>query len=361
MSELAASEPLDPATRAVTAGRPPRSAGADPNVPVHLSSTFVAHGEIGYGRFGNPTWQALESAIGELEGGQALVLSSGMAAVTAAMSLAPRDATIVAPDCLYSGTNDRLLLAEQHGATLRRVAADDTAGWLSALVGSDLVWLESPTNPLMQVTDLPRVIAAARELGVLVVADNTVATPLLCQPLALGADVVVHSVTKYLSGHSDVVMGAVVTAPTDRGRQLHEQLHRERTLGGGIVGPLEAFLALRGLRTLAVRFAKASASARVLADRLREHPRVARVRYPGTGAMLSIDLDGDAAAAERVCAGTALWLDSTSLGGVESQLERRRRHPSEPASVPENLVRLSVGIEDVEDLWRDLRQALDLP
>ncbi len=183
------------------------------------------------------------------------------------------------------------------------------------------------------------------------VVDNTLSTPLLSRPLGLGADVVVHSVTKYLAGHSDVVLGATVVADDERGREIGARLKRHRTLHGSIAGPMEVFLALRGLRTLSVRFERACANAAELARRLADHPGVARVRFPGNGAMLAIDVAGDAAAADRVCDATTLWLHSTSLGGVESQLERRRRHPSEPTSVPANLLRLSVGIEHVEDLW----------
>ena len=236
--------------------------------------------------------------------------------------------------------------------------ATDTAGFVAALESADLLWLESPTNPLMDVTELDVVLARSRELGVTSVVDNTLSTPLLCRPLSLGADVVVHSVTKYLSGHSDVVLGATVVGDTERGRALGERLRRHRTLHGAIAGPMEVYLALRGLRTLSVRFERASASAAELARRLGGHPSVARVRYPGTGAILSIDVAGDLDAAERVCAATRLWLHSTSLGGVESQIERRRRHPSESQQVPVSLLRLSVGIEHVDDLWADLDRAL---
>jgi cystathionine gamma-synthase len=239
-----------------------------------------------------------------------------------------------------------------------RVHATDTAGFLDALPSADLLWLESPTNPLLDVTELDVVLGRARDLGVTSVVDNTLPTPLLCRPLGLGADVVVHSVTKYLSGHSDVVLGATVVADTERGRSIGERLLRHRTLHGAVAGPLEVFLALRGLRTLALRFERACTNAADLATRLATHPSVTRVRYPGSGAIVSIEVAGDVAAAERVCEATRLWLHSTSLGGVESQVERRRRHPSEPTSVPETLLRLSVGIEHVEDLWADLDQAL---
>jgi cystathionine gamma-synthase len=350
--------PLHVDSVVVASGRPGRAPGSSVNVPVELTSTYAADGPVNYARVGNPTWNAFESALGDLEGGVALVHASGMGAISAALSLVAPGGTVVAPDQTYNGTGDLLLAFEQAGGTVVRLHASDTAGFVAALDGADLLWLESPTNPLMDVVDLVPVLARARELGVTSVVDNTLPTPLLSRPLALGADVVVHSVTKYLSGHSDVVLGATVVAGTERGQALGERLRRHRTLHGAIAGPLEVFLALRGLRTLSVRFERACASAAVLAQRLAEHPAVARVRYPGSGAMLAIEVAGDESAAERLCAATGLWLHSTSLGGVESQLERRRRHPSESPSVPVNLVRLSVGIEHVEDLWSDLEQAL---
>ncbi len=344
----------------VAAGRPPRVPGASVNVPVELTSTYAADGPVNYARAGNPTWAAFESALGGLEGGVALVHASGMGAISAALSLVPPTGTVLVPDQTYNGTSDLLLAFEQAGGRVVRRHATDTAAFLEDLRAVDLVWLESPTNPLMDVMDLGAVLARARELGVTSVVDNTLSTPLLSRPLGLGADVVVHSVTKYLAGHSDVVLGATVTADTERGRSLGERLRRHRTLHGAIAGPMEVFLALRGLRTLALRFEKASANAAELASRLTAHPAVSRVRYPGQGAMLAIELvDGDAGLAEQVCSATRLWLHSTSLGGVESQIERRRRHPSEPVSVPEDLLRLSVGIEHVEDLWADLEAALD--
>ncbi len=342
----------------VSAGRPEGAPGASVNVPVELKSSYAADGAVSYARSGNPTWHAFEAALGGLEGGRALVHASGMGAISAALSLVDARGTVVAPDQTYNGTSDLLAAFEKAGGTVVRLHATDTAGFLRALESADLLWLESPTNPLMDVIELDVVLARSRELGVTSVVDNTLSTPLLCRPLELGADVALHSVTKYLSGHSDVVLGATVVADTDRGKALGELLLRHRTLHGAIAGPLEVYLALRGLRTLGVRFERACANAAVLARRLANHPGVARVRYPGTGAILSIDVAGDLEAAERVCDATRLWLHSTSLGGVESQIERRRRHPSESEQVPDNLLRLSVGIEHVEDLWADLDQAL---
>ena len=356
----AAADRLAPATRVVVLGREDATPGGQVGAPLVLSSTYHAGGEVVYARAGNPTWSAFEEALGDLEGGDALVLASGMAAVAAALSLVPHGGTVVAPDAAYNGVVSTLAQREDEGsATVRRVDVTDTAGVLAALDGADLLWLESPTNPLLELADLPTLLTAARERGVLSVVDNTFATPLLQRPLEDGADLVVHSVTKYLAGHSDVLLGAVVTAPTDAGRALRERLVTHRTLHGAIAGPMEVWLALRGLRTLHLRVERAQATAVDLAARLAAHPAVERVRHPGWGGIVSIEVAGGAEAAERVCAATRVWVHSTSLGGVESQLERRRRIPGEPAQVPENLVRLSVGVEDVDDLWRDLAQALD--
>ncbi|QGN57861.1 PLP-dependent aspartate aminotransferase family protein [Nostocoides sp. HKS02] len=352
-------EDLSPATRVVALGRQHRMPGAGVNAPLEFSSTYVADGPVNYARGGNPTWSAFEEALGSLEGGDALVFASGMAAVAAAFSLVDHGAVVVAPRSAYSGTVATLLNAERDGRfEVRWVDTADTAATIVALQGADLVWFESPSNPLLEVADLPALAAAARAHDVISVCDNTFATPLVQQPLALGVDVVVHSVTKYLSGHSDLILGATVTGQTERGAALRERLAHHRLLGGAIAGPMETWLALRGLRTLHVRLERATANARELASRLSTHPAVDTVRYPGFGAIVSIEVPGGADGAERVAAATELWTHSTSLGGVESQLERRRRHAAEPTSVPDQLLRLSVGIEDVDDLWADLDRAL---
>ncbi|NHA68163.1 trans-sulfuration enzyme family protein [Phycicoccus flavus] len=357
---LPPADDLAPATRLVALGREPAVPGAQVGSPLVLTSTYHADGPVNYGRVDNPTWRAFEEALGALEGGDALVLASGMAAVTAALSLLPHGGTVVVPDAAYNGVLATLADREDAGAVVvRRVDPTDTAAVTAALPGADLLWLESPTNPLLEVADVPALAAAAREHGVLSVLDNTFATPLLQTPLADGVDVVVHSATKYLSGHSDVLLGAVVTAPTDAGRVLHARLRRHRQLGGGVPGPVETWLALRGLRTLHLRVERSCASAADLAGRLAGHGAVTRVRYPGWGAIVSIEVEGGAEGAERVAAAVRVWTHATSLGGVESLLERRRRQPGEPEAVPESLLRLSVGVEDVEDLWRDLSGALD--
>ena len=350
---------LAPASILVSAGRPPRVPGAGVNAPLELTSTYVADGPVNYARGGNPTWTAFEDALGALEGGAALVFASGMAAIAAALSLAPEGGVVVAPTHAYNGTGVILQdLAAAGRMTVRRVDISDTAAVIAALQGADLLWAESPTNPMLEVADLPTLIAAAHGQGATVVCDNTFATPLGQQPLALGADVVMHSVTKFLAGHSDVILGATVTADTDAGRAAYERLSHHRLIHGAIAGPMETWLALRGMRTMHLRVERASANAADLAGRLAGHPCVQRVRYPGLGAIVAIEVPGGAEGAERVASATRLWTHATSLGGVESLIERRRRHASEPLTVPENLLRLSVGVEDVDDLWRDLASAL---
>lgn len=349
------SHDVHPETLLVAGGRPRRAPGAALSSPVTFTSTYVAGSEPDYARVGNPTWSAFEEVLGGLEGGSALAFASGMGAISAAVSLCPTDGTVVAGRHVYSGTGGLLEeLAADGRIRLRRVPIDDTEQVRAALPGADLLWLESPSNPMMELADLPALCAAARSAGVITVCDNTFMTPVLQRPLELGADVVVHSVTKFLSGHSDVVMGATVTSDA----KLANRLLTRRTLGGAIPGPMETFLALRGMRTLGVRMERSCATAALLAERLGQHPAVRRVRYPGTGAMISLELTGGRPAAERLEDEVRVWTNATSLGGVESLLERRRRHPLEPASVPEGLVRLSVGIEHPEDLWADLARAL---
>ncbi len=357
---------LTPATRAVALGRPPREPGAPVAEPVTFTSTYLAGGPVNYARVGNPTWTALEDVIGGLEGGEALAFASGLAAIDAVLTLVPPGGRVIAPGHAYNNTTGLLREYAAEGRfEVRAVDISDTGAVLAELDhlegGRDLLHIESPTNPMMEVADIPALVSAARERGILTAVDNTFATPLLQTPLADGVDVVIHSATKYLSGHSDVLMGAVVTAPTERGRALRARMLNRRTLHGAIPGPMEAWIVLRGIRTLSVRLERASANAAELVRRLSDHPAVIRVRYPGLGAMIAIEVYGGAAAADRVCADVRLWTHSTSLGGVESQLERRRAQPAEVETVPEELIRLSVGIEDVEDLWRDLAQALGSP
>ena len=345
-----------PATVTVHAGRPPHDADQPLNQPITMASTFVAGGEREYGRYGNPTWQGFEEALGALEGGTALAFSSGLAAISTVLDLVGQGATVVAPQHSYSGTILQLGDLEARGR-LRTHLVDvtDTAAVVEACEDAALVWLESPTNPALELADIETIATAARAAGAYVVVDNTFATPLLQQPLALGADIVVHSATKYLSGHSDVLLGALVVADPE----LLAVLKGRRDLVGAVPGTLEAWLALRGMRTLHLRVERAQANAQALVERLRAHPAISEVRYPGFGAMVSIVVAAGPMAADLLTHSTRLWVYTTSLGGVESTLERRRRWKAEPASIPEALVRLSVGVEDVEDLWADLEQALD--
>ena len=344
------------ATVAVTAGRP-HGAGDPLNVPLVLASNFREGGE--YTRtHGTETWAAFEDAVGALEGGTAVAFASGMAVASAAIyALAPR--IIVLPEFSYLGV--RALLAEQERqghVELRFVDITDTAAVDAATAGADVLWVETPTNPTLHVADLPALGEVARRHGAAMVVDSTFATPLLQRPLGHGAAIVMHSGTKFIGGHSDLLIGVAVTADP----VVHERLVEARTFQGATPGSLEAFLALRGLRTLPLRLEASQRSAGILVDRLRAHGAVAEVRYPGQGAMLSIVMQGDGdaarAAADHVCATVRLCVPATSLGGVETTLERRQKYAGD-AHVHPGLIRVSVGIEDVEDIWSDLCRALD--
>jgi cystathionine gamma-synthase len=352
---------MRPATRAVHSGRPAREPDAPLNTPITMAATYVAGGTLEYGRYGNPTWSAFEEALADLEGGgngehpaRCLAFASGLAAVSVILDLVGTDQVVVVPQHAYNGTVMQLADLEARGrAKARVVDQTDTAAVVAACDDAALVWLESPANPALEVAEIAVIAEAAHAAGARVVVDNTFATPILQQPLDLGADLVVHSATKYIAGHSDLQMGAVIT----RDDQLFDVLKGRRDLLGAIPGPFETWLALRGLRTLALRVERAQENARALAARLSTHPAVLEVRYPGFGGMLAIVL-ADADAADRLTRSTDLWVHATSLGGVESMFERRRRWAAEPATIPEGLVRMSVGIEDVDDLWDDLQQAL---
>jgi cystathionine gamma-synthase len=348
---------LHPDTIAVKAGRPAREPDAPFNQPLVMASTYVAGGDMEYGRYGNETWRALERAIEQLEGGRAIAFASGMAAAATILDLVAVGETIVAARHCYQGTLVQLATLEQRGLVkVALVDIDDTQQVVDALSDDTaLLWIESPTNPALEVADIATLCAAAHRVGARVVVDNTFATPLVQRPLDDGADLVMHSATKYISGHSDVLLGLVVTRDDEIFRALDE---RRRTVGA-LPGTLEAWLALRGLRTMALRVERATSTARELARRLAEHPAVDRVRYPGFGAIIAIEVAGGADAADVVTGATELWVHATSLGGVESSLERRRRWAGEPHTIPEGLIRLSVGIENIEDLWTDLSRALD--
>jgi cystathionine gamma-synthase len=264
---------------------------------------------------------------------------------------------VIAPRRCYQGALAQLAALEQRGR-IKVVLVDvaDTDQVLSALSEDvAMLWMESPTNPALEVADLQSLCEAARKAGIPSVVDNTFATPMLQRPLELGADVVVHSATKYLAGHSDAVIGAVVT----RNDEIWRAVDGKRRTVGALPGTLEAWLALRGMRTLHLRVEKAQTNAAELVRRSEQHVAVDRVRYPGFGSILALEVAGGAEAADAVTSASRLWVYATSLGGVESTFERRRRWPGEPPTIPENLIRLSVGIEDVDDLWEDLARALD--
>jgi cystathionine gamma-synthase len=346
---------LHPETSAITAGRPEVAPDASLNPPIIFSSTYHAGGPVGYGRYGNESWSALEAAISELEGGQTLSFSSGMAAISAVFSILPIGAPVVASNQGYSGT---MGLLNQHHASgrleVRFVDITKTEEVIAAMKGAALLWLESPTNPCLDIADLPALIAAAKKQTIGVGVDNTFATPLVQRPLSMGADIVMHSVTKFLAGHSDVVLGSLSIADP----ALFKRLEESRRFNGSIPGPFEAWLALRGIRTFPVRFRAAEKNAQQLVTRLESHAKITKVRYPGFGAVISFEIDGTAEQAEKVCESSRLIAHATSLGGVESLWERRRRWALESPSVPEQLIRLSVGCEHLADIWQDIEQAL---
>jgi cystathionine gamma-synthase len=376
---LAAPARLHPETAIICAGRPGHAASEPLNVPIVLASNFHAgttaapdtgEGTRAYSRTdATPGWEALETAVGQVEGGHAVAFSSGMAAVAAVLDLVPAGRRIVAPADCYFGVGELLADARQQGHwAVDRVDLTDTAAVQAAVVGTDLLWLETPSNPLLEVADLPALCAAGCRAGAIVGVDNTFATPLLQQPLALGADVSVHSATKFIGGHSDLLSGITIA----RDQALAGRLRRRRGLSGATPGALEAFLALRGLRTLALRLDRGQRNAAELARRLDEHPAVRRVRYPGLpgdpghrtaaaqmtgfGAVLAFEV-ADAAAADRLCGAVHVIVHATSLGGVETTIERRSKLPGQE-HVPAGLLRLSVGCEHIDDLWNDLNTAL---
>lgn len=372
-----------PQTAVVAAGR--TSGSHQPlNVPIVLASTFraapgptpAASQEREYARDdGTPTWEALEAVLGELEGGDAVAFSSGMAAAASVLDLLRAGSKIVAPTDCYSGVKALLADGQEQGRwTAVLVDVTDTEAVLAAAADADLLWLESPTNPLLEIADLPALCGDNRRADAgrggrpLVAVDNTFATPLLQNPLSLGADIVVHSATKFIGGHADLLLGVAVTSP-----ELAKRLRRRREVAGATPGAMETFLALRGVRTMAIRLDAGQRSAGKLAHRLAAHPAVGRVRYPGLpndpgydlamvqmrgfGAVLSFEL-ADAATADAVCDAVTIINSATSLGGVESTIERRNKLPGQE-HVPPGLLRLSVGCEHLDDLWDDLNAAID--
>lgn len=354
----------------VSAGRD-RRPGSPLNVPPIPASNFVLGDRRAYSRDdGTPGWEALEEIVGGLEGGSAVAFASGMAGIAAVFDQLPAGSVVALPDDCYQGVVNLAHAGQQRGRwTVHRIAVADTARWVEICGQADLVWLESPSNPLLTVGDLDMICSAPRKRGAILGVDNTFATPINQRPLHLGADVAVQSVTKFIGGHSDL-LGGVVTV---RDEDLLAALRRSRELTGATPGTFEAFLAVRGARTLALRLERAQHNAIILAERLERHPNVVLTRYPGLashptheaarrqlkgfGTIISFDVRGDAATADALCAGLRLIQHATSLGAVESTMERRASIPGQ-GHLPPTLLRLSVGIEAVEDLWSDLDRTL---
>jgi cystathionine gamma-synthase len=336
-----------------------------------MASTFHAGGERAYARTeGTPTWRALEDAVGQLEGGEAVAFASGMATATAVLERLPIGARVVYPAVSYLGVR-RLLVGHAAAGRLEGTPVDitDTDAVIAACEGADMLWIETPTNPLVGIADLERLAQAAGDLGIPSVVDSTFASPLLQRPLDAGCDIVVHSATKLIGGHSDLLLGVAVC----RDEAVAEGLRAVRHDSGATPGGLEAWLALRGLRTLPVRLAHAQATALGLARRLDEHPEIDRVFYPGLpdsqghelaqrqmdgfGTMLAFQVKGGSQRADVLCNGVRLITHATSLGGVETLIENRAAQPGEE-HLPEGLLRVSVGCEHADDLWEDLAAAL---
>jgi cystathionine gamma-lyase len=371
------------ATRAIHAGQ-----GADPAtgatvVPIYATSTYTQaalgqHKGYEYSRSGNPTRTALEKCLAALEESErGLAFASGLAATTAALSLLrPGDEVVAAAD-LYGGTYRLLERVFKPWGLVAKYTDDASAAGFAQLVSAKtkLVWIETPTNPLLQILDIAAIAAVAHGAGALLAVDNTFASPYLQQPIKLGADLVVHSTTKYLGGHSDVVGGALVVG--DDG--LAERIAFLRNATGAVPGPFDSWLTLRGIKTLAVRMDRHCENATRVAEMLSRHPAVSEVLYPGLpshpghdvaakqmrgfGGMVSFRVRAGADAAVAVCGRTRLFTLGESLGGVESLIEHpaRMTHASAAGSaleVPADLIRLSVGIENCDDLLADLRQAL---
>ena len=367
-------------TRAIHSGQDPDPTTGAVVTPVHLTSTYAQsavgeHRGYEYSRTANPTRTALETCLADLEGAaHGLAFASGLAAEDAILRLlSPGDHVVLSADA-YGGTYR--LVSRVHGPAGLRHTATDLTDATALPDGVDMVWIETPTNPMLGIVDITAIAALAHERDALCVVDNTFATPYLQQPLALGADVVVHSTTKYLGGHSDVVGGFAAT--NDDG--IAERLRFLQNAVGAVPGPLDCYLVLRGVKTLAVRMDRHCANARAVAEALAAHPAVDAVRWPGLpshpghdvatrqmrdfGGMVSFTLKGGEDAALRVAPATTLFTLAESLGAVESLIEHpgRMTHASvagAPGEVDASLVRLSVGLEHADDLVADLTAALD--
>ena len=387
----AAAERLAFDTRVIHAGQSPDPSTGAIMPPIYATSTFVqespgVHKGLDYGRSHNPTRWALERCVADLEGGvQAYAFASGMAAIATVLEVLDHGAHVVAGDDLYGGTYRLFERVRVRSAGTRFTFVDlsDPEALGAAITPqTKMVWVETPSNPLLKLADLAAIAALCRERGILAVADNTFASPWVQRPLELGFDVVVHSTTKYLNGHSDVIGGIAIVGADEPLAPVRERLGFLQNAVGGIAGPFDSFLTLRGVKTLALRMERHCDSALELAQWLEREPKVARVRYPGLashpqhdlarrqmrgfGGMVSIDLATDLAGARRFLERCEVFALAESLGGVESLIE----HPAimTHATIPpaqrarlgigDGLVRLSVGIEDVADLRRDLARAL---
>ncbi len=375
------------ATRAIHAGQDADPATGATVVPIYATSTYTQeapgkHKGYEYSRSGNPTRTALETCLAALEGGErGLAFASGLAATTAVLQLLrPGDEVVAAAD-LYGGTYRLLERVFKPWGLVTHYTDDPSPAGFARLITpkTKMVWIETPTNPLLQLLDIAALAEIAHKGRALLAVDNTFASPYLQQPIALGADLVIHSTTKYLGGHSDVVGGAVIGK-----RELLQPIAFYQNAAGGVPGPFDAFLTLRGIKTLAIRMDRHSANARQLASWLTSQPQVERVYYPGLpshpghelarrqmrdfGGMISIRLKGGAEAARRFMTRTRLFSLAESLGGVESLVchPATMTHASIPAEirqargVDDGLVRLSVGIEDVGDLQEDLKRAMSI-
>ena len=350
--------------------------------PIHPSTTFVRDPDneyragYSYARDENPSYDQAEALLTSLEGGAgAMLFASGMAAATSVfLALKPGD-HVIAPEIMYWGLRKWLVQTGRHwGLDVDFVSPGDLNAIRAAVRpgATRLVWIETPANPTWAVTDIAAAAEIAHGAGALLGVDSTVATPVLTRPIELGADIVMHSATKYLNGHSDVIGGALVTARTD---EMWERIHTQRHDGGAVLGPFEAWLLLRGMRTLYVRVAASCAGAQRIAEHFVNHEKIAEVLYPGLpdhpghdiagrqmqggfGGMLSLRVAGGGDAAIAAAAKVGIWKRATSLGGVESLIEHRASIEGADTLVPDDLLRLSVGIEDPADLIADLEQAL---
>lgn len=367
-------------TLAVHAANEPDEATGAIAPPIHMATTYLRAadgsypGGYVYGRSANPNRAALESAMAQLEGGAAAAaFSSGLAAIHSIFqSLSAGDHAVVSTD-IYHGTHSLLeKVMARWKLDLSFVDFQDLgAVRAAAKTNTRLVYLETPSNPLLKIIDLAQAADLAHKLGALLVVDNTVATPVLQRPLELGADLCVHSSTKYLGGHSDVTGGVVITRQED---ETFARIREVQSLGGAVPSPFDCWLARRGLATLPLRVAAQAANAQKIAEFLHTHPAVSHVHYPGLpdhpghqtarkqmsafGGLLSFQVKAGEAAARKVAAGLQLFKQATSLGGVESLIEHRASVAGEAASTPRDLLRVSVGIEAAEDLIEDLNRAL---